>query len=341
MGWISAIFVHKVIDVATGIGGEGVASRHHLLGSLRLNEADEVDPAKMVDAKDFFGLLESIAERTELGRSVPIQVGASMRCDDYGAFGLAFKSAVDLEGSYLRVERYGRVVTSISNFRLVEQGSSSLMEVIPDDEARPGLLMTNELALAAATALSREVSVRGFAPAAAHFSQPAPTNVSAFEEHFQCPLRFNAERDALELTRHQLQQPNQLGDLSISRFFDVHLDETLCELPAVRSLERRVQTEITQALSQGVLPLEQLAGRLGMSRRTLQRRLGESGHTYRQLVDRSRQDLSLRLLRSTEYQLAEIAFLAGFSEQSAFTRAVKRWTETTPQAYRQEHARPS
>ena len=51
----------------------------------------------------------------EDGRSIAIRTGASMRCDDYGAFGLAFKSAVDLWGSFQRVERYGKVVTSIAN----------------------------------------------------------------------------------------------------------------------------------------------------------------------------------------------------------------------------------
>ena len=73
---------------------------------------------------------------------------------------------------------------------------------------------------------------------------------------------------------------------------------------------------------------------LGMSGRTLQRRLSERGQSFQSLVDLSRRDFASQLLRETEYSLAEIAFLTGFSEQSGFTRAFKRWQGQTPRSYR-------
>ncbi|MEM9294054.1 MAG: AraC family transcriptional regulator ligand-binding domain-containing protein [Acidobacteriota bacterium] len=364
MGWISAVFAHKMISFAIDAGLEGEALRSRapnpqrvrvrLLRAVGLDPESVVDPERMITDTDFFALLERIAEEVEGGRSVPLRVGASMRCDDYGAFGLAFKSAIDLESSYLRVERYGRVVTSISNFRLVEaedlesadvegadmEGADSVfMEVIPGEIDRLGLRMTNELALGAATALSREVGQQGFAPLAVHISHSTPEDVSAFEAHFRCPLCFDARRDALEVSREQLRQPNRLGDTSISRFFDTHLEDALAHLPGDQDLGRRVRAEIAQALSEGVPRLPRLAARLGMSARTLQRRLGEASLSYRDLVDQARRELADHLLRKTDYGLAEIAFLTGFSEQSAFNRAFKRWAGKPPRAYRDE-ARP-
>lgn len=336
MGWISVVFAHKVIDVATSGMLDGEALRKRLLRSVNLDPAAQVDPEQMIGDTDFFGLLERIAEQVERGRNVPLRVGASMRCDDYGAFGLAFKSAVDLESSYVRVERYGRVVTSIANFRVVQSARSAFMEVIPGTVERPGLRMTSELALGAATALSREVGQQDFTPLAVHISHAAPGDVSAFEAHFRCPLHFGAMRDALEVSNDRLRRPNRLGDTSISRFFDTHLDGALADLPEDGGLGRRLRAEIAQTLSEGVPTLRRMAARLGMSGRTLQRRLGEAGLGYRDLVGEARKELADRLLRKTDYGLAEIAFLTGFSEQSAFHRAFSRWTGQTPRSYREE-----
>ena len=155
MGWISAIFVHKAIDAAIGLGCVAPETRACFFQSVGVDPEDPSDPNVMIPASDFFGLLEAIAKEGDQGRSVPIVMGASMRCDDYGAFGLAFKSAPDLLGSYSRVERFGKVVTSIANFGVQRSGNSVFMEVIPGQDRRLGLTMTNELAVAAAMSLSR------------------------------------------------------------------------------------------------------------------------------------------------------------------------------------------
>ena len=77
-----------------------------------------------------------------------------------------------------------------------------------------------------------------------------------------------------------------------------------------------------------------IASELGIGSRTLQRRLSENGHSFQSVVDMARKDLAEKLLSETEYSLAEIAFLTGFSEQSGFTRAFKRWAGKTPRSYR-------
>ena len=108
----------------------------------------------------------------------------------------------------------------------------------------------------------------------------------------------------------------------------------LAELDDDESLEHRVRIEVSQALSDGIPTLSDIAKRLGMSSRTLQRRLADSGHTYQKLIDEARRQLAEKLLRRTEYALNEVAFLTGFSDQSAFTRAFKRWAGQTPRSFR-------
>jgi len=80
--------------------------------------------------------------------------------------------------------------------------------------------------------------------------------------------------------------------------------------------------------------ISDIAAKLGMSARTLQRRLGDQGVSFQDLVDESQRRLSERLLRQTTYSMLDIAFMTGFSEQSAFTRAFKRWAGQTPRSYR-------
>ncbi|MEM7606283.1 MAG: helix-turn-helix transcriptional regulator, partial [Myxococcota bacterium] len=101
-----------------------------------------------------------------------------------------------------------------------------------------------------------------------------------------------------------------------------------------QSLEHRVRIEVSQTLADGVPSISDTAKRLGMSSRTLQRRLSASGYTYQQLIDEARRQLAEKLLRQTEYSVQEVAFLTGFSEQSAFTRAFKRWAGQTPRSFR-------
>lgn len=334
MGWISTIFVHKALDAAVALDCVDPDERSAFCVGIGIEPALPTDPSAMVSDRDFFSLLERIAALSERGRAVPIYIGASMRCDDYGAFGLAFKSAPNLLGSYARVERFGKVVTSISNFRVEQSGASVFMEVIQGSQHRLGLKMTNELALAAAMSISREVSSVSFDPVSVHLMANRPEDDSLYRSHFRCPIHFNAERDALEVATITASQANRLSDDGMSSFFERHLDSQLSQLSKTSELERRILDQIRGALSEGVPTLAVVAGRIGIGSRTLQRRLSAEGLAYQDLVTEARKSLSAKLLRRTDYALSEIAFLTGFSDQSTFTRAFKRWHGQTPASYR-------
>ena len=107
-----------------------------------------------------------------------------------------------------------------------------------------------------------------------------------------------------------------------------------------RQLDRQVVLQIADVLTDGIPSLAQVASDLGMSARTLQRRLSDQGLTFQALVDQARRETAERFLADTRYSSAEVAFLTGFSEQSAFTRAFKRWAGQTPGTYRDLTAAP-
>lgn len=329
MAQITSLYVYKVVAQASS----GVETRD-LVAGLGLDPDGPIDPAQMVSSDDYYRFFEVLSERDPSGLALALRIGASMRSDEYGAFGLAWKSAPDLLGSYTRSERYGLVLGSAERYTLEKRPEGALFALEKAGDGRIGMQLSNEASLAAVATISAEVSAEPFTPQAVYFKHSARGDSKVFSDHFGCPVHFDSEHDALLVSEAALAAPNKLGDETIAQFFDRHLEQELAQLVDDEGLKKRVQIAVSQSLSEGVPTLTDIATSLGMSARTLQRRLAEQGHTFQSVVDLSRRDLAQRLLAETEYSLAEIAFLTGFSEQSGFNRAFKRWLGETPRSYR-------
>ena len=329
MGRITSLFVWKVVAQVD----DGTA-RDDLLRSVGIEPDAPIDPAQMVSDTDYYDFFERCATADSKGRTLPLRVGASMRCEEYGAFGLAWKSAADLRGSYERAERYARLLTNVSTYEVESTEGGAFMHLHRDGDRRLGMRLSNEATIASVVAISGQASTRELRPTAVFFKHQAPDSVADHEAHFGCPVHFAADRDALLVSDETLRTPNKVGDADIVRFFDTVLEADVAKLEDDPSLERRVLHRISRSLSEGVPAVSDVAAQLAMSGRTLQRRLAEEGLSYQGLVDEARRRLARRLLRETDYSLAEIAFMTGFAEQSSFTRAFKRWAGQTPRSYR-------
>lgn len=288
----------------------------------------------MIPDTVYYTLLERVAEIDALPTTLPLRVGASMRCDDYGAFGLAWKAATDLRHSFERAERFARVLTSVATYTVESVAEGAFMHLHRDGARRLGMRLSNEATIASIASISRQVSTREFRPLEVHFKHPAPRDPEGHAAYFRCPVRFESDRDALLVPTDILQAPNKLGDEGLSTFFEAHLEAEAGKLTGPESLDRQVLKQITRALTEGVPRVSDVSGQLHMSARTLQRKLAEGGHSYQALVDEARRRLAARLLRETDYSLSEVAFMTGFSDQSAFTRAFRRWEGRTPRSYR-------
>jgi AraC-like DNA-binding protein len=335
MTQITSLYVYKVIRQAS----PGVETRDLLTG-LGLDPDGAVDPSHLISSLDYYDFFEELADRDPDGLVLPLRIGASMRIDEYGAFGLAWKSAPDLRGSMLRSERYGRVLGSAESYSLEATDDGLFFCLEKAGDGRPGMLLSNEASLAAVNVICREVSTADFTPLAVCFKHAPRGDVGVYEDHFNCPVLFETGRDALRVREVDIDAPNRVGDESIASFFDRHLEKELAMIAPADGLEVEVRRAVADKLSEGVPTLSDVASKLGVGSRTLQRRLADQGISFQRVVDMARKDLARRLLRETAYSLAEVAFLTGFSEQSAFTRAFKRWAGQTPRSYRLDAGRP-
>jgi AraC-like DNA-binding protein len=117
-----------------------------------------------------------------------------------------------------------------------------------------------------------------------------------------------------------------------------YLERVLAEIPQEDGMLVSVRRAVAEAMREGDPNLTRVAKKMAMSPRTLQRQLKEQGMEFKDLVDDTRRRFAQSYLRSRRNTLTEIAFLLGYSEASAFNRAFKRWTGTTPLAYRGQAA---
>lgn len=329
MTQITSLYVHKVLSHASA----GVETKS-LLSELGISPDASVDPKLMVAADKYYDFFAALAIRDPDGITLPLRVGASMRIDDFGAFGLAWKSAPTLRGSFHRSERYGYVLGSAETYSLQKSDDGWYFNLEKAGDERLGMLLSNEASIAAVDVLCKGVTTANLMPLAVFFKHVPRGDVSVFESHFGCPVYFESGRDALLFSEENIDAPNKLGDETIAKFFDTHLEKELAVIKNDDGLEQKVRRAVANCLSEGVPTLSSISSELAMGSRTLQRRLSDGGHSFQSVVDTARRDLAQRLLRETEYSLAEVAFLTGFSEQSGFTRAFKRWSGQTPRSYK-------
>jgi len=136
-----------------------------------------------------------------------------------------------------------------------------------------------------------------------------------------------------------LDLPNRLGDPAVAAFMRAYLDDQIEAMADGRSLAETLLHQLSTSLSNGVPTAVDVARDLGMSERTFYRRLSDEGMTFQGLLQQAQQSLAKDLLTRGECSIAEIAFLTGFSEQSTFSRAFKRWVGEPPASFRRNALR--
>ncbi len=332
MAYVTSLFARKMVAAA----GTAIDSKA-TLALAGIDHDAPWDPKVMIPAVTYYEMLEAIADEIDV-TDLPVHVGASMRCDEYGALGLAWKAAPNLLGSCSRIERYARLWTGVVTYELRDHPRGTLFILHRLGERRLGLRLSNEATLASAVSLSRQVSPVPFFPLEVLVQHGEPKSKAFHEKWFGCPVTFGAELDAVLISKEAMERPNILGDEGISRYLISHLDAELADFAAVPPIVAKAKDAIARALSEGPPRMGDIASGLGLSARSFHRRLLEHGLSFKTLTQETRRELAEGLLRDEQHSLAEVAFLTGFSEQSSFTRAFKRWLGTTPAYYRKTQA---
>jgi AraC-like DNA-binding protein len=178
-------------------------------------------------------------------------------------------------------------------------------------------------------------------PQEIRFVHEVPVQASEHLRFFGCPVRFRCASNALIVERNFGERWVPTADPKLYRVLKQHVERILDDMPRENDLAGAVRRAIGQSIADGDTTLVKVAGMLAMTPRTLERRLKESGVIYRDLVTDTRRRFALEYLKDRNRSLTEVAFLLGYSEVSAFNRAFKRWTDSTPLQYRESTTRAS
>ena len=158
-------------------------------------------------------------------------------------------------------------------------------------------------------------------------------SLEEYDSVYRAPIHFNAIRTAIVIGRESLETPIVQADQHLLGILTRHADEVLERRPGTNSLGHSVRTILATRLQTGETSIEDVSRELGMSSRTLARHLRDHGQTYRDILNQIRRDLALRYLTDGNHTYAQIAYMLGFTDVSAFSHAFKRWTGSPPSRY--------
>ena len=166
------------------------------------------------------------------------------------------------------------------------------------------------------------------------FRHPQPSNVAYYQKYFNCPVRFSQPHSFLVIPLQTLLQPIHQADQTLQALLLDRAKDQLASLPDITLLDAQIQHAILSGLQQQQANIEYVSHKLGLSVRTLQRHLKKQQSSFQQRVQDIRLALAKKYLLDPHLNLQQIALLLGYSEQSAFQRAFKQWTQQTPQNWR-------
>jgi AraC-like DNA-binding protein len=308
----------------------------------KLIAAAGLDPQALLDADGRLPLeaaLRSWQIASELSGDPWFGLSAALhlRPDAFGLLGFAIHASATVGEGLRRLARYFHVVNQNVSLELAVDGALARVRVLAEHEGATveELRHPVECLVAALLLVARRATGRSLAPAAVSFRHAAPADLAAYLRTFGIAPRFGQPVTELALARETLDLPHVAPDGGMIAVAERHLRRLLEELPRTDTIADRVRRVLVEELRLGEPTLARVAARLRTSERTLQRRLGQEGTSLQALLDELRRDLSLRHLAESTESIAEISFLLGFAEVRAFHRAFKRWTGSTPAAYRQ------
>jgi len=207
---------------------------------------------------------------------------------------------------------------------------------IPDDLRRQHY----EYSLAVGLGTIRLIAGSDWAPVEVQFEHKPPPQTREHVRVFGAPVSFDRPANAFVVEREFCERQVPAADARLYPVLKRYLDRDLDEMPPADDLLASLRKAISESMTHGDPTLTQIATKIAIAPRTLQRRLRDQGADFKTLVDDIRRRFALRYLQDRNNTLTEIAYLLGYAEVSAFNRAFKRWTRATPSEYRRGLASP-
>ncbi|MDG1580648.1 AraC family transcriptional regulator [Pseudomonas sp. GOM6] len=329
--------VRYLLDVARS---EGVDASACLIGSAIAAEALQQANAQ-IEAWQELAVIRNLLEHA--GRpGLGFVAGRHYHLTSLGLLGFTMLASRTLDEAFAAFRRYQLLALTLCPARIeTERRGTWLLfdaSVLPQDARR----FVIERGLAGCLSVTTELLQRPATPLAVEMTAEAPTDLAALQRDFPYPVRFGATRDGILFSNAELQLDLPQAHIS-AQLEGEQLCERLCteiSHDLVTPPNARLVQQVLIRDSASLLASRTVAERLGLSERTLHRRLAAEGHAFQQLNEQIKRRLAERLLRDSRLDLGGIAQRLGYADAASFSRAFVRWNGSSPGQWRNRAGAP-
>lgn len=328
---VSAGLARGLVNLAVAKG----ADRAILLARAGIAEDELAD----IDTRILFANYVTLMRMgKELARdpALALHYGETSNFAEVSIVGLIGAASETMAEALQQLNRYGRLVIEFDggpNRFATERADSQSYWLIDAREHPNEFPELTESTFARMICGPRALGIPQLARAI-QVTHPQPDYADEVERVFGAPVTYDAPRNAMLIDnkwtnfRIQTQPRYSFGVLS------KHADQLLKELEASKSVRGKVESLLMPVLHKGDASMDAVAEKMAMSRQTLFRRLKDEGTNFETVLDELRHKLALDYLGSRKVSVNETAYLVGFSDPAAFSRAFKRWTGKSPREMR-------
>ena len=288
------------------------------------------DPNQRIDT-DKTWMLWKLAVKHTRNDAFGLDMVEFLMDDDHNALMLAIKASSNVREALDRFLRYYRVVSTALTLTTSYKHKFTLKVHSPPDQRENA----REAVDSAIGYIYKQGIILGSKPVhplRIDFMRPPPENIEAFNSFFQSPLNFNCAQNAIVYPVQALLIPFKHSNTTLAIHLDQYLIHKMDEVGDLR-LSKRAHIELLTMLPFNNPSIQQLAKRLHLSTRTLQRRLKEENTRFKDLLIKSRIDAAKHYLNEGKYSIGEIGYLLGFSSLSNFVRFFRKHFEQSPSEY--------
>lgn len=272
-------------------------------------------------------------------KDIGLAIGQNIPLDVTGLWGFLLRSSPTYGAMLQRAAKYIRIVNKFPEFAIDERGDYVAL-VSPHPQPSP-FGPRHHLVTATMShwiAWGRALTGVIFPVDEARFTALEPADMRPYRSFFRGELAFNAQEDAYILKRDILSLPLKESTPELSTEFERLAEALVSRLGPKASFVDDVRAAIGEELISGAASEEKVAKRLGVTARTMHRRLVEDGASFRKVKDELMMRRAEKLLSQQNVTLGEICYLMGYSEPANFNRAFRRWTGLTPNKWRAQFA---
>ncbi|GGC88141.1 AraC family transcriptional regulator [Halopseudomonas salina] len=313
---------------------EGLVGKD-LFATLGMNHELLADPDARIPQDQMTRLWE-LAVQLSNNPAIGLNMARVIRPAHFNVVGFALLSSTNLREGLARLVRYQRIIGEASDMSLLQSPDSYTMELHIHGDTVPAPRQSHDAAMAYMIAFFRWMTGEQIVPLQVSLAYPQPADISSYEALFQCPLVFGASIYSMSFAREVMDAKLASGNTTLAQMHDQFAGDYLARFEQTRVTHQARQV-LCRLLPQGEPKRQSVASALSMSTRTLQRRLQEENTSFQHLMDETRRELAMQLLRQRRLTLLEVAYLLGFADPSNFFRAFKRWFGMPPGQYREQH----